>query len=93
MILGVYNTYISAVSIVNMNVILPMIIGVIIGSIFLMKLIKILLINFHTKTMLGIIGFSIGSLLILYPNYSFNIESLISIVLLILGLIIGKNIK
>lgn len=93
MILGVYNTYISAVSIVNMSVIFPMIIGIIIGSFVLMKIVKVLLTNFHSQTMFGIIGFSIGSLLVLYPNYSFNIESLISIILLFLGFIIGKNIK
>lgn len=93
MILGVYNTYISAISIVNMSVIFPMIIGIIIGSFVLMKIVKVLLTNFHSQTMFGIIGFSIGSLLVLYPNYSFNIESLISIILLFLGFIIGKNIK
>ena len=92
MILGVYNTYLSAVSIVNMNVITPMLIGVIIGSLIFMKIIKILLNKFHFQTIMGIIGFSLGSLLILYPTYSLNIESLISIIILILGFLVGKNI-
>lgn len=93
MILGIYNTYLSAVSIVNMNVIFPMIIGVTVGSLILMKVIKKLLTYFHSQTMFGIIGFSLGSLLILYPTYSLNIESLISIIILILGFLVGKNIK
>lgn len=93
MILGVYNTYLSAVSIVNMNVITPMLIGVIIGSLILMKIIKVLLDKFHMQTMFGIIGFSLGSILILYPGYSFNLTSLISIIILILGFIIGKSIN
>lgn len=93
MILGVYDTYLSAVSIVNMNVILPMLIGVFAGSLIFMKLIKILLDKFHYHVMMGIIGFSLGSILILYPGYTFNFTSLISIIILILGLLIGKSIK
>lgn len=93
MILGVYNTYLSAVSIVNMNVIFPMLIGVIIGSLIFMKLIQILLNKFHSQTMFGIIGFSLGSILILCPTYTFNLSSFVGILLFILGFIIGKSIK
>ena len=93
MLLGVYPTYLSALSIVNMNVLLPMMIGAGIGSIIFMKIIQKLLNKYHSQTIFGIIGFSLGSILILYPGYSFNLESLISIILLILGFIIGKNIK
>ena len=93
MILGVYNTYLSAVSIVNMNVIFPMLIGVFVGSLIFMKVIKILLDKFHYQVMMGIIGFSLGSIFILYPGYGFNLTSCISIIILVLGLIIGKSIK
>lgn len=93
MILGVYNTYLSAVSIVNMNVIFPMLIGVIIGSLIFMKIIKILLDKFHFPTIMGIIGFSLGSVFILYPGYGFDFTSFVSIIILVFGLIIGKSIK
>ena len=93
MLLGVYSTYLSAVSVVNMTVLFPMILGAGIGSIIFMKLIQKLLNKYHSQTLFGIIGFSLGSVLILYPGYSLNLESLISIILLILGFIIGKNIK
>lgn len=92
MILGVYDTYISAVSIVNMNVIFPIIIGVAMGSIAFMKIIKILLDKFHLQTISGIIGFSLGSIFILYPTYHFDLMSFISIFILVLGFFIGKNI-
>lgn len=92
-ILGVYNTYLSAVSIVNMSVIAPMLIGVIIGSLIFMKIIKVLLENFHYHTLMGIIGFSLGSIFILYPGYNFDLISFISIIILVLGFIIGKSIK
>lgn len=93
MILGVYTTYLSALSIVNMTVLLPMMLGAGIGSIIFMKIIQKLLNKYHSQTIFGIIGFSLGSVLILYPVYSFSFESIISIILLVLGFIIGKNIK
>ena len=93
MLLGVYSTYLSAISIINMNVLFPMMLGAVIGCIIFMKIIQKLLNKYHSQTIFGIIGFSLGSVLILYPGYSFNLESLISIILLLLGFIIGKNIK
>lgn len=93
MLLGVYSTYLSALSIVNMTVLLPMMIGAGIGSIIFMKIIQKLLNKYHSQTIFGIIGFSLGSIFILYPNYTFSFESLISIIILILGFVIGKNIK
>ena len=93
MILGVYSTYLSAISIVNMTVLFPMMRGAGIGSIIFMKIIQKLLNKYHSQTIFGIIGFSLGSVLILYPGYSFSLESFISIIILVLGFIIGKNIK
>lgn len=93
MLLGVYSTYLSAISIINMNVLFPMMLGAGIGCIIFMKIIQKLLNTYHSQTIFGIIGFSLGSVLILYPGYSFNLESIISIILLFLGFIIGKNIK
>lgn len=93
MILGVYSTYLSAVSMVNMTVLLPIMFGAGIGSIIFMKIMQYLLNKYHSQTIFGIIGFSLGSILILYPSYSFDLKSLVGIILLILGFIIGKNIK
>ena len=93
MLLGIYSTYLSAISVVNMTVLFPMMIGAGIGSIIFMKIIQKLLNKYHSQTLFGIIGFSLGSVLILYPGYNFNLESIISIILLILGFVIGKNIK
>lgn len=93
MILGVYTTYLSALSIVNMTVLFPMMLGAGIGSIIFMKIIQKLLNKYHSQTIFGIIGFSLGSIFVLSPIYSINLESIISIILLILGFIIGKNIK
>lgn len=93
MLLGVYSTYLSAVSVVNMSVLFPMMLGVGMGSIIFMKIIQKLLNKYHSQTIFGIIGFSLGSVFILYPGYSFSLEGITSIIILILGFIIGKSIK
>lgn len=93
MLLGVYTTYLSAISVANMTVILPMIFGCGIGCLLFMKLIQYFLQSFHLQTMFGIVGFSLGSIFILYPHYSFNLESIIGMILLFLGFLIGKNIR
>lgn len=92
MILGIYNTYLSAVSNLNISILFPMLIGIIIGSLLFMKIIHKLLNKYHSQTMFGIIGFGFGSIFILYPHYSFNVSSLVAIILLVLGYYIGKNI-
>ena len=93
MLLGIYSTYLTALSMVNMTVLSPIMIGCFIGCILFMKLIKILLDHFHSQTIFAIIGFSLGSVFVLYPTYSFNLESLMGITLLVLGYFIGKSIK
>ena len=93
MILGVYGTYLSAISTINIKVLFPMAIGLGIGSFIFMKIIQILLNKYHSQTMFGIIGFSLGSILILFPGYNFNLESFIGLILLYLGFVVGKNIK
>ena len=70
-----------------------MIIGVGIGSFVFMKIIQFLLKKYHSQTMFGIIGFSLGSVLILFPGYGLNLESIIGLILLYFGFIIGKSIS
>lgn len=68
MLLGIYEQYLDAVSIVYLPVLFPLAIGIIIGSIFFMKLTKFLLDRFYPQTFFAIIGFTIGSIFILYPR-------------------------
>lgn len=92
MLLGIYSTYLSALSMVNMHVIFPLLIGIIIGSFFFMQLMQKFMHHFYSITIFSIIGFSLGSLLLLSPQYGFNYESIFGISLLILGFQIGKLI-
>jgi len=71
MLLGVYSTYLNALSTLNINVLFLMAIGLITGSFIFMKLIQFFLNKYHSQTMFGIIGFSLGSVLILFPRIRF----------------------
>lgn len=83
MCLGVYPEYISAVSSLNFHVLFPMCIGILFGSILWLKIITILLKKYHEATFYSIIGFTLGSLFVLYPGFSFNINGILSIFVLV----------
>ena len=77
MLLGTYSLYLSAISTLYLPVLIPMGIGIIIGSLIFMKIIKYLLDKFYIQTMYSIIGFTLGSIFILLPE----VHSLIDIIL------------
>lgn len=91
MLLGVYETYLYAVSIVNFRILLPMGIGLIIGGFLCMKLIQFLLNKYHSQTYYSILGFVIGSIFILVPKIGFNMTGLLSILFCIIGFIISSR--
>ena len=88
MCLGIYSEYINAISSININILLPMGIGILFGGIIWIKLIKLLLSKYHEKTFLAIIGFTLGSIFVLLPNYNLflsyihNLNSLFQIILI-----------
>lgn len=89
MLLGVYETYLYAVSIINMRILFPMGIGLLIGGFLCMKLIRFLLNKYHSQTYYSILGFVLGSIFILLPNIGFNTTGILSIAFCILGFLIG----
>ena len=85
MLLGIYSTYIHSVSSFYIPILIPIGIGIIIGSFSFMRFINILLKNCYAKTFYSIIGFTIGSTLILIQDFSFDTSSIIVIPCIILG--------
>lgn len=71
MLLGIYEYYLDAVSIIYLPFLFPLVIGIILGSIFFMKLTQFLLDRFYPQTFFTIIGFTLGSVFILYPRSYF----------------------
>lgn len=86
MLLGVYDAYLLSVSSLYIPFLLPLAIGLIIGSIFFMKLIKFLFDKFYAQTFYSIIGFTIGSIFVLSPHISSLTELILCILCLFLGI-------
>lgn len=70
MLLGVYNLYLLSVSIVDIQILFPIGLGLLIGGFVFMKLTKILLDKHFAETYYSIIGFSLGSIPVLFPSFS-----------------------
>ena len=85
MLLGVYDAYLISVSSLYVPFLFPLAVGLFIGAIFFMKLIKFLLDNFYAQTFFSIIGFTLGSVLVLYPGISSGPEGLLGILCFLIG--------
>ena len=85
MLLGVYSIYLNSISTLSFNILIPMGIGLILGSFVFMKLIKILLDKFHNITFSGIIGFSLGSIFVIFPSFNSMVELFIILLCILLG--------
>ena len=85
LLLGAYSAIISAISSLNILVLIPFGIGVVVGILLASKIINFLLEHFYGYTYFAIIGFVIGSLLAIYPGFSFDMAGFSSVVCLILG--------
>ena len=88
MLMGVYNTYLSSVSTLYFPVLIPMGLGLILGCLIFMKLTDFLLNNFYEKTFFSIIGFSLGSILVLMPDISFDLSAIVSLLCVLLGFLL-----
>ena len=88
MLMGVYSTYLASVSTLYFPVLIPMGIGLILGCLIFMKLTDFLLNNFYEKTFYSIIGFSLGSILVLIPNISSSLTGIISLLCILLGFLL-----
>lgn len=93
MLMGVYSLYLSSVSTLYLPVLIPMIIGVILGSLLFMKIVKYLLDRFYIQTMFSIIGFTLGSVFVLFPTISTISELVIALLYVICGYYIINIIK
>lgn len=93
MLLGVYSLYLTSVSTLYLPVLIPMVIGIVLGSLIFMKIIKYLLNRFYIKTMLSIIGFTLGSIFVLFPEVRSTFEMVIFFISALLGYYIIKMIN
>ena len=93
MCLGVYPTYLNAISVLDLNILIPMGIGLVLGCIIFLLIMKILLKYFYMQTYYSIIGFTLGSVLLLYSPITFDLAGISAIILLILGFMIAGKLE
>ena len=94
LILGYYELMTVSISKLNMVFIIPFAIGILVGIMAILKLIKYLLDNHYTKTYSCIVGFVVGSLLMVFPGLPTNIMGyVITIVCIIIGLFASYMIE
>ncbi len=93
MLMGVYTIYLQSIANMYFPILIPIAMGLIIGGFIFMKLTKILLEKFYASTLYGIIGFSIGSTLVLIPELVTTNEVIISIMCIICGAMIVREMS
>ena len=85
MLMGVYSTYLTSISSINFPVLIPMGIGLLIGCFIFMKLTKFFFNNFYAQTFYSIVGFTLGSIFVLFPTITFDLSLIISILSITFG--------
>ncbi len=90
MLLGVYPVYLQSIATINLPVLIPMGIGLLLGSIIVMKITKRLLEKYYAKTFYSIIGFTIGSIFVLFPQGMTDLEMFLSVLCILLGICVSR---
>ena len=93
MLMGVYSTYLYSVSALYFPILIPLGIGLVIGSFICMKLVKILFDKFYAPTFYLIVGFTLGSIFILFPSLTGEIDNIICILCISIGFLIVNLIN
>lgn len=84
LILGWYASIINAVNTFNIPLLIPVLLGVACGAVGGANVIKKLLAKYKASVYCVIFGMIVGSIVALYPGFSFDIEGLIAVILALL---------
>ena len=93
MLLGIYNSYLFAVSNLSLSFLLPFGLGVCVGCLVFMVLIKFLFKYFYTKTFYCIIGFTFGSIFVLFPVMNTLIDYVIFLLCIVEGCLVTSSFE
>ena len=94
LILGYYELMTASISKLNMVFIIPFAIGILVGILAILKIIKYLLDNHYTKTYACIVGFVIGSLLMVFPGLPIGIIGyVITVICIIIGIVLSYMVE
>lgn len=77
----------------NLSILVPMGIGLVLGCLVFLVIIKLLLKHFYMQTYYSIIGFTLGSVLVLYTPLTFDFTSFVSIILFVIGFKVAGKLE
>lgn len=89
LLLGIYTTVLTAVSELNIMILIPVAAGCGVGILLFAKIIDILFAKFPQQTYSGILGLMVGSVFVICPAFSINIEFIVGVVLAIAAAVVA----
>ena len=97
LMLGLYSITLNAINTLNIKFLMPILIGILIGTIVTSKILEYLLNKYPSRTYMLILGFVIGSIIPIYPGLPNGINILYAIIVFVFGFsiiyYIGKSNK
>ena len=94
LILGYYELMTLSISKLNMIFIIPFAIGILVGIMAILKLIKYLLDKHYTRTYSCIVGFVVGSLLMVFPGLPVGVMGYVIIIICIaIGIMLSYMVE
>lgn len=93
MCLGIYDVYLHAISSLDFSILIPMGIGLVTGCLLFLFIIRYLLKHYYCQTFYTIIGFVLGSILILFPGFTFDFLHIASFIGFILAFLLANFLE
>lgn len=85
LLLGIYTTILTAVSNLNILVLMPVGLGCVVGVLLFAKVIDGLFQKYNQETYCGILGLMLGSIFIIFPEFIINVEFAVGVMLAVLA--------
>lgn len=86
MLLGVYSTYLSAVSSLTLSVLIPMSLGVLVGGLIFLNLLKYFMKHYYSQTFYAVLGFTLGSIFVIYPCFACDLSHFLALGLMFVSI-------
>lgn len=88
MLLGVYSTYLSAISNLTLPILIPLACGVCVGGILFLVLLKFMMKHYYAQTFYFILGFTLGSIFVIYPGFFLDFTHILGLSLMLVSIYI-----
>lgn len=81
LLFGIYDSISSAIENLNILILMPVGLGVVVGILGCAKIIEKLFLKYEKQTYFSILGLMCGSIFAIFPQFSFNLEFFVGIIL------------